>query len=497
MNYTLNQNKTENQNENTKDCAKHNLFCLIMEVIMNELQMNPYVVQIDKFVNSIEKLSKMFLGLEEKKSFFSENEMENMFGQVCEKTCQNCGNRELCLGKERRHTFEMLTDIFNTIENYGVELNVEIKRKIQKRCVQAPKFVRNALEVYKEAKQTLLWNQKLALGREGCMVQLDSFAQMVQHATRELDASIFSDEPLEKKIKARFVRMGIKLLTTVFFVTEEGRYEIHVTVKAKKGEYVTTKEIAQAISECSGRNMILGKEERQVLGEDYCTITCVEGPNFYTMQGIARIGKGCKKISGDNFSMLDLPGGKQGIILSDGMGAGESAYRESVMVVELLEELLNAGFPKETALQMLNTALVTGREEVRFSTVDMSVFDLYSGKCEFTKAGASATFVLRGGKLEIIRSTSLPIGVVSNLEIEKTERTLSDGDMIIMVTDGIMDALPVGEQEFLLRMIIEGTQKTNPREIAHHILEQVLECTGRLPMDDMTVLVVGIWSLEK
>ena len=46
-------------------------------------------------------------------------------------------------------------------------------------------------------------------------------------------------------------------------------------------------------------------------------------------------------------------------------------------------------------------------------------------------------------------------------------------------------------------MIIEGTQKTNPREIAQHVLEQVLECSGELPMDDMTVLAVGIWSLEK
>ena len=48
-----------------------------------------------------------------------------------------------------------------------------------------------------------------------------------------------------------------------------------------------------------------------------------------------------------------------------------------------------------------------------------------------------------------------------------------------------------------MRMIIEGTKKSNPKEIAHHILEQVLECSGQVPVDDMTVLAVGIWSLEK
>jgi len=219
----------------------------------------------------------------------------------------------------------------------------------------------------------------------------------------------------------------------------------------------------------------------------------VETARYHTLQGVAKIGKGCEKISGDNFSMLELPGGKQGAILSDGMGAGQLACRESTMVVEVLEDLLSAGFSKETALQMLNTAMVMGREEVRFSTIDMCLFDLYSGKCELAKAGASTTFIKSNGTVERIKSTSLPMGVMANLEIDYTERQLADGDMVIMVTDGVMDALPVGEQDFLMQMIVEGTAMQNPKEIAHHILEQVLECSGQVPLDDMTVLVVGLW----
>lgn len=464
---------------------------------VKELEMNPYVIQIDKFVSSLEKLSEMFLNLEEKKTSFTEEEVREMCSQVCEKVCYGCSNSDNCMGRDRARTYGMVWNIFKTVEDCGTELSVEVKRKIQKECVQAPKFLRSALEIYKQRKQAMIWNQKMAQNREGCAIQLDSFAQMIQHATRELDASIFSDEHLEKKIRNRFARIGIKILTTVFLVTEDGRYEIHVTAKAQKGQCVTTKELAQIISECCGRTMILGKEERSVLSTEYCTITCVEGPVFHTLQGVSKIGKGCRKISGDNFSMIDLQGGRQGAILSDGMGAGETAYQESMMVVELLEELLNAGFPKETALQMLNTALVTGREEVKFSTIDMSVFDLYSGKCEFVKAGASMTFIKRADKVECVKSTSLPIGVVANLEIDVEERQLEEGDVVIMVTDGVVDALPVGEQEFLMRMIIEGTHKTNPRDIAKHILEQVLECSGEVPMDDMTVLAVGIWSLEK
>ena len=149
---------------------------------MKDLEMNPYVIQIDKFVNSLEKLSKVFLDLEEKKTYFSEEELKGMCQKVCDKVCQDCGNREICLGRERMNTYGLLWDIFQAVENYGTELNVEVKRKVQKNCVQAPKFVRNALEIYKNEKQTMLWNQKMAQSREGCAVQLDSFAQMIQHA---------------------------------------------------------------------------------------------------------------------------------------------------------------------------------------------------------------------------------------------------------------------------------------------------------------------------
>ena len=464
---------------------------------MNELSMNPYVVQMDKFAKSLEKLSRIFVNLEENKNFFSEEEITHICERVCKKVCRHCEMREDCLERNRYHIYELLCEIFQAIEDCGTELSVEVKRRTQNTCGQAPRMLRHAVEIYKEEKQTMLWNQKMAQNREGCAVQLDSFAQMIQHATRELDASIFADEYLEKKIRMQCAQMGLKVLTTVFFVTEEGRYEIHVTARAIKGQCVSTKALAETISECCGRSMILGAEERVTLGQEYGTVVCVEGPRFHTLSGVARIGKGRRRISGDSFSMLNLPGGKQGVILSDGMGAGEQAFRESSMVVELLEELLDAGFPKETALQMLNTALVIGREEVRFSTIDMSVFDLYSGRCEFVKAGASMTFIKRRDEVECIKSTSLPIGVVSKLEPEKHVCELEDGDLVIMVTDGVLDALPSGEQELLMKMMIEGTTKTNPKELSQHILEQVLNCSGELPLDDMTVLVVGIWSLEK
>lgn len=460
----------------------------------NEIFMNPYVVQMDKFADSLKHLSKTFLKLESYKGTFTKEELEEMFEKVTDKVCRNCENREMCLGEKRVYTYQAMHEILCAAVEYGAELNIELKRKLKSQCILAPRFLRETLEVFENAKEILMWNNRMVQNREGYAGQLKSFAKMIQYTTRELDAGIFEDEHMEKRLKTRLKKAGIRMLSAVFYMTPQGKYEIHLTVKAMKGQSVSTRELVRLVGDSVGREMMPGRGERPVIGEDYCTVACMEGARFHTLQGVARIGKGCEKISGDTFLMTELPGGKQGIALSDGMGSGEDAFRESSMVVEMLEELLGAGFPVKTAIQMMNTALVIGREEVRFCTVDVTLFDLYEGTCEFVKAGAAATFLKRQGEVEIIRSATLPIGVLQDIEIDTETRRLESGDYVIMVTDGVMDALPAGEQDVLMCTFIQDTDILNPRELAHHILGRVLEWSGEVPLDDMTVLVAGLWS---
>ncbi|WP_277236743.1 SpoIIE family protein phosphatase [Merdimonas faecis] len=460
----------------------------------NEIFMNPYVVQMDKFADSLKHLSKTFLKLEGYKGTFTKEELEEMFEKVTDKVCRNCENREMCLGEKRVYTYQAMHEILCAAVEYGAELNIELKRKLKSQCILAPRFLRETLEVFENAKEILMWNNRMVQNREGYAGQLKSFAKMIQYTTRELDAGIFEDEHMEKRLKTRLKKAGIRMLSAVFYMTPQGKYEIHLTVKAMKGQSVSTRELVRLVGDSVGREMMPGRGERPVIGEDYCTVACMEGARFHTLQGVARIGKGCEKISGDTFLMTELPGGKQGIALSDGMGSGEDAFRESSMVVEMLEELLGAGFPVKTAVQMMNTALVIGREEVRFCTVDVTLFDLYEGACEFVKAGAAATFLKRQGEVEIIRSATLPIGVLQDIEIDTETRRLESGDYVIMVTDGVMDALPAGEQDVLMCTFIQDTDILNPRELAHHILGRVLEWSGEVPLDDMTVLVAGLWS---
>ncbi len=288
---------------------------------------NPYVVQMDKFADSLVHLSKTFLTLEDYKGTFSKEEIEEMFLKVTDKVCDNCEKKEWCLGENRVHTYQLLYEILCTVEEFGAELNVELKRSLQKRCVKAPRFLRETLETFENAKNIMMWNNKIVQNREGYAEQLDRFAKMIQHTTRELDAGIFEDERLEKRLKTQLKKGGARLLSSVFYMTSQGKYEIHLTVKSMKGRVIAVKELASLVGACTGRTMTPQMGERPLVGEEYCTVACVESARFHTLQGVAKIGKGCEKISGDTFLMTDLPEGKKGIALSDGMGSGEEAFR--------------------------------------------------------------------------------------------------------------------------------------------------------------------------
>ncbi len=458
------------------------------------LHTSPYVAQIEKFADSVKQLSKAVLLMEEKKQTFTGEEIDGMFERVREKVCGQCEKCAWCWGENFIHTYQIGYEILSAVDQYGTELNMEVKRKLQQRCLKAPRFLREMLGAFHDARQNMIWLNRIVQSREGCAIQMDTFAEMLRLTTKELEKSMFTDERMEKKLIGALKRKGIRVLDVNFFMNKEGKYEVHVTARAMKEQCVTLKELAGEVSVVLGRRLVPDGNQMQTLGHEYITVICLEGPAFYTLQGVARIGKGCSKISGDNFTMLDLPGGRQSAALSDGMGSGERACRESTLVIELLEELLEAGFPEKTAIQMINTTLVLGREEIHYSTVDMSVFDLYTGMCEIIKAGASSTFIKHKDRVEHLSSTSLPIGVIHRLEIDSVTRRLTDGDFVIMVTDGVLDALPVGEQDVLLETIIQGTVMINPKEMAHHILQQVLNWTGKDPEDDMTVLVVGIWE---
>lgn len=278
------------------------------------------------------------------------------------------------------------------------------------------------------------------------------------------------------------------------FREENGHLYIRAEVAAKWGGGIPVRNYMKAVSGAMGRKFRGGKDTRALITSDPVSILLYEENTFYVLSGIASRKKDQSTVSGDNFSMLSMDDGQYVVALSDGMGSGAEACQESEMVVELLDKFLEAGFRKETAIKMMNSAMVLQGENNKFSTLDLASIDLYSGKLELSKIGAAATFIKHKDGVEWIASSSLPAGAECEPALEQTERTLENGDFLVMVTDGVVEYLHVKEPEETLSGIIEEITTENAGVLAKSIMDRVMLFTGGHAKDDMTILVTGFWK---
>lgn len=347
-----------------------------------------------------------------------------------------------------------------------------------------------------------LWQRKLQENQGLLAEHLKEMAHIMAEVARES----YTYHPMGAR---RFRQMskllkesGIQLKDFFELEHEDGHLEISLTMKtvsekyARLGEseHISVSDVADFISVAMNTRLRAAKNAPMYLASEWNTYYFLEEPKFQLLTGAAKAVKETEKVSGDNYSFYEGDDGKMVVILSDGMGSGEKACRDSERVIELTERLLEAGFRKESAIQMINGALTASGQEENMSTLDLCDMNLYTGECEFLKVGAACTYIKRGRLVDRLSTQNFPLGVFGQLEPEILYRTLQNGDYVIMLSDGVLDALSQGIGEEVLPEIIGKMDYNNPNEIANQILAYCLKQSKGQVRDDMTVLVTGVWN---
>ncbi|MCG0277688.1 MAG: SpoIIE family protein phosphatase [Thermanaeromonas sp.] len=216
-------------------------------------------------------------------------------------------------------------------------------------------------------------------------------------------------------------------------------------------------------------------------------------PYFTVEVGYASCARDRDLTCGDSFLAGPLDGGKYLLVLSDGMGAGCEARKESRTAVELLKDLLAAGFPQELALRFVNLVLLLRSPSESFATLDVAVLDLVQGRGEFLKLGACPTFLLRDNRVLTVRSQSLPVGILEDIPVETVEEELHSGDVLVMVSDGVLEAhKEIAEKERWLVAALKRAPDCHPQELADRLLKQAVALAAGRPADDMSIAVARI-----
>ena len=139
------------------------------------------------------------------------------------------------------------------------------------------------------------------------------------------------------------------------------------------------------------------------------------------------------------------------LAICDGMGSGEEARDESLLAIRLLHRFLLAGISLPLALESLNRRLLEGSTRELFSTLDLCLLDLNTGIAEMTKLAACRTILLRGGEMLRVEGGCLPLGIVDGVRPGSHRFRLRPGDLLIMGSDGLMEAGEIHLIEHALR----------------------------------------------
>lgn len=347
-----------------------------------------------------------------------------------------------------------------------------------------------------------LWQRKLQENQGLLAEHLKEMAHIMAKVAKETCLYRPMGERRFRQMSRLLKESGIQLKNFFELEHEDGHIEISLTMRTTSGKYIrqgekehiSVEDVADFISVAMNTRLRAARNTPMYLTPEWSTYYFLEEPGFHLLTGVAKAVKETEKISGDNYSFYEADNGRMVIILSDGMGSGEKACSDSERVIEMMERLLEAGFGKEPAVQMINGALAAAGQEENMSTLDICDMNLYTGECEFIKVGAACTYIKRGRLVDRLSTQNFPLGVFGQLEQEVLYRTLQNGDYVIMLSDGVLDALSQGIGEEVLPEIIGRMEYNNPGEIANQLLAYCLRQSKGQVRDDMTVLVTGIWD---
>lgn len=453
--------------------------------------------RLEDFSDAFRHLSKSFRN-EMTERELTNQEMEDMFEDLSQSLCQECINCKYCWNRHYEETDSNLRHILWQIGQEGVVSLDTVNEDFRCRCMKLDEYVSKVEERVAQAQLQLSWHNRMTENRRVMAEQMQEIAQALKSFT--VDLKDIEDMPREykKRISEELKKEGIRL-QRLSVKRRRGHLEVSFTGFCQGNQCMTKTDVANILYEATGIMMSPARETRNVLSHENTTMYFREDTKYKVLTGLARIAKSGEKVSGDNYSFLELQGrGELLMVLADGMGSGEIADRDSGNLIEALEYLMEAGFEKKSAFRLLNTLFVVNYEGRSFTTLDMASINLHTGECEIMKNGAATTFVKHKDKVEVVVSSALPVGVDVEAEPDVTTVCLEEGDMVIMVSDGVLDGfyernMTEGAQEDM-STFIEDLCCQNPSDMANQILMNALARTSREATDDMSVLVAGIWN---
>lgn len=372
---------------------------------------------------------------------------------------------------------EDLIKIFENHNSYIVGAEEDGSSKVMENSIF--QVIKNINYTYKISKINFVWKQKAIQDKKNMSDKLNVVSKVISNLAEEISSEEKVKQTGIEEIKILTKQKGINVKEILLDKQKSGKNIIKLEIENKTRNTINTMEniLSRALND---KIKYSGKED---------DFDRYESEDKFKLEiGISSTTKTNSEISGDSSIQTKLKDGKYLLAISDGMGSGQAARNSSKKVINMLENLLTSGFEKDTSIELINTAMTASVEDDIYATIDAAILDLYSGNIEFIKNGACSTYIKTKNDVQIVKDSSMPVGMSNNVKSVKYDKDLEDGNIIVLCTDGIQDS---GEENWV-KNILERIQTDNVQKIADIIIGEAIDNGFGIAKDDMTIIVARV-----
>ena len=443
--------------------------------------------RLDRMVELFNNLSNTFKESAEKKDVHSNGEVYAVVDGVANNVCKHCYKHEKCWGRNYYGTYQNLLKLVGLVEMKTAEDKV-VYSEAKKYCIRFGDVIEEIDRAVDKLKFNHMWKLKLTENRLLLSEQLESVGKIIKNLTTDIYTNSSFNEDVEQNLYKMLKNNRVDVREVS--VTQIGQEDFEIFIELNS---ITQdkNQLKAMVSECLGFPVMSDSNFRE--NSRAHRFKLIRRNRFSAITKMVNMPNSEDRMSGDSFTFGEIENTHFSAIC-DGMGIGRKANEESKVAISLLERLMEANVDKNLTLRTINSVLRAKSNEEIFTTLDLSFIDLYSGKLQMIKTGAPATFIKKKDRVEVINANTLPVGILKDIDFNVYEEYIEDGDIIIMMSDGVLEAdREMYNGESWMKDIIMNIESINPLTIAKEILEEAKNVISN-DRDDMTVLVTKVWK---
>ena len=452
-----------------------------------DFRIKEYITEeLNAISNTFSEFSRQFMGGFQKKCENELNLPSHVFDETSDRICAHCNRMHECWHKNFNDTYKYMFEIYDTIGKTG-HCDIQSAPLIfVQRCVQPELFLSEFNHVYEIYRRDELYQGAKTGERRLVSNQYVEISKIISRLSEEIEGNFFFDEHKEKEICARCNQEAVYLKDLNVVKNNEGYYEVFFAPGADED----IEKICKISSE------VLNVKMKNAYCKNKSIVKLVTDNSYEVKIAISQKQKDDEELCGDTVLHFETDKSKYYIILCDGMGSGNDASRESRRSAELLAGFLKAGFSKSTALNLINSTLALKMDREGFSTIDLCEIDLRSGKCEFVKIGGAQSYIKNGEDIYTLSAKGLPAGILEEINPDNSSYVLSDGGMIVMVSDGVSEAgYGMMRGEWIKKlMCLDGLKA---EELAKSIVNSARKKIYPRVADDMSAVVINVLKINE